>query len=752
MMPRPLAWALGSCLLLACLYPAQAATVQARSASSEAAFALGTMDGTALDEEGRIRLAPSMETIWGPEEGIVWALQPAGAESAFVALSGPGRLLRVAADREPELLFRTLDDGLITALAADGEGGVIIGLSPEGEILQIDGRDGKRLLAQTEATFIWALALAEDGTLWVGTGLPGQLLRLRPGGELESLYETGEDPVRCIAREPGGGLLVGTGGRGKVIRLTSEGDPFVLLDAEEAEIVSLAVGSDGSIYALAADGRKRPSSTQPASSDRAALEVPPVEITVRPPNGNGEEREPAKAAPAAPKKAASSRFKSTAGGVLYRLYPDGSIREIWETEREIPFAMLLLESDDLLLATGDEGRIWMIDGEGGSSKLLRIPSRQASALAHGEGGHLLIGGTTDARVVLLGPGPREEGSYLTTTVDAGGVADWGRLLWNAELPEGTRLDVKARSGNTSEADESWSDWQPIGEGSRNEGVATGLPPSRWFQARFDFYSRHERSPLLSRIEIFFQPRNRPPHVTALKVERPGIAWIRGPVQTSGRQGPLVADDLIARQVATALKRTGKSAKPIRRSFEQGVRTFSWSAEDPDGDRLRYAIEVRREGSDTWFPLVKELEDQFYSWDVRAMRDGHYRVRVVADDSRDNPDGAHRVDQRVSDAFLIDNSRPTVSEMKVKRSDGRCRVSFVAKDPGGSVISAEVALNGDEWRPVYPQDGVADSELERFEIDCGDARDPALPAARTVMVRVTDAAGNLGGELWLIPDR
>jgi hypothetical protein len=710
------------------------------------------MDGTALDEEGRIRLAPAMETIWGPEEGIVWALQSAGEESAFVALSGPGRLLRVGANREPEQLFRTLDDGLITTLAADGEGGVIFGLSPEGEVLQIDGRGGKRLLAQTGATFVWALALSEDGSLWIGTGLPGQLQRLRPGGELEMLYETGEDPVRCLAREPGGGLLIGTGGRGKVIRLSAEGDPFVLLDAEEAEIVSLAVGSDGSIYALAADGRKRPSTSKAAGGDRNAIQVPPVEITVRPPNENGEERQSAEAAPSAPKKTAQSRFKSTAGGVLYRLYPDGSTREIWETEREIPFAMVLLEGDDLLLATGDEGRIWMLDGEGGSSKLLRIRSRQASALAHGEEGRLLIGGTTDARVVLLGPGPREEGSYLTTAVDAGGVADWGRLIWDAELPEGTKLDVKVRSGNTSEADESWSDWQAIGNGTGNEGVASGLPPSRWFQARFEFYSGHERSPLLSRIEIFFQPRNRPPHVTTLKVERPGIAWIRGPVQTSARQGPLVADDLIARQVGTALKRNSKSAKPIRRSFEQGVRTFSWSAEDPDGDRLRYALEVRREGSDTWFPLVRNLEDQFYSWDVRAMRDGHYRVRVAADDARDNPDGAHRVDRRVSDAFLIDNSRPTVGEMKVKRSDGRCRVSFVARDPGGSVISAEVALNGGEWRPVYPQDGVADSELEKFEIACDGAGEPTSPPARTVMVRVTDAAGNLGGELWLIPDR
>jgi hypothetical protein len=750
-MPRTLIWAVISSLLLACILPAQAATVQARSASSEAVFALGTMEGTAIDEEGRVRLAPEMETIWGPEEGIVWAVQPAGDEGVFVALSGPGRILRVAAGREPELLYQAVDDGLVTAMVSDGEGGVIVGLSPEGQILQLDGRGGRKIVAQTDATFVWSLARADDGTLWIGTGVPGQLLRLRPRAELEMLFATGEDPVRCMALEPEGRLVIGTGGRGKVIRISDDGSPFVLLDAEEAEIVSLAAGSDGSIYALAADGRKRLSAARPKSGERIALEAPSVEITVRPPAEDDEESAAEEEKKTAPSKPESSRFKSTAGGVLYRLFPDGSTGRIWETDREIPFALALTEGGALLVATGDGGRIWMLDGEGGSSKLMRIPSRQASSLARGAGGRLLIGGTTDARVVLLGPGPRAEGSYLTSAVDAGGVADWGRLRWEAELPDGTKLAVKVRSGNTAEADDTWSEWQALGEGSHEEGIAADLPPARWFQARFDLSSQHEHSPLLNSIEIFFQPRNRPPQVTQLAVERPGIAWVQGPVQSSTRQGPVVADDPVTRQAAATLKRSNQPGNVIRRSFEQGVRTFSWQAEDPDGDRLYYSLEIRREDSDRWFPLIKDLPDQFYSWDARAMQDGHYRVRLTADDSRDNPDGAQRADHRISEAFLIDNSRPTVADLKVRRPGGACVVSFVAEDPGGSVVSAEVALDGGEWRPLYPQDGVADSALERFEFDCSDGGGRAL-APRTMMVRVADAAGNLGGEMRLIQDR
>jgi sugar lactone lactonase YvrE len=748
---RRLDWAVVSFLLLACTLPAQAAGVQARSASSEAAFALGVMDGTAIDEEGHVRLAPSLETLWGPEEGIVWAVQPAGERAAFVALSGPGRVLRVAAGRDPEPLYHALDDGLITAMVADGRGGVIIGLSPEGRLLHLDGQGGESLTAQTTAKFIWALARAADGTLWIGTGVPGQLLRLRPGSELETVFETGDDPVRCIVLEEGGRLVVGTGGRGKVIRISAEGRPFVLLDAEETEIVSLVTGPDGSIFALAADGRKRPSAAPPKGMAGVAIEAPSVAITVRPPAEDGEESQEADEQPAPPTKPQPGRFKSTAGGVLYRLLPDGSTRKIWQTDREIPFALSLMDEGKLLVATGDEGRLWMLDDDGNSSKLLRISSRQASTLARGEGGQLLIGGTTDARVELLGPGPRAQGSYLTSTVDAGGVADWGRLRWEAILPDGTKLAVKARSGNSAEADDTWSEWQALGEGAREEGVATDLPPARWFQARFDLSSRNDRSPLLSSVEIFFQPRNRSPQVTLLAVERAGIAWVRGPVQSSSRQGPLVADDPVTRQLAATLKRGSRTGNVIRRSYEQGVRTLTWKAEDADGDRLRYSLEVRREGDADWFPLVNKIEDEFFSWDVRAMQDGHYRVRLTADDSRDNPEGADRADQRISEAFLIDNSRPTVGAPKVARSGGACRVSILADDPGGSVVSAEVAFDGGSWKPVYARDGVADSASELFEFECPAEMD-AASATSTMMVRVTDAAGNLGGGMWLMKGR
>jgi sugar lactone lactonase YvrE len=726
-----------------CLTSAHAVSVQSWSASTEAGFARGTLDGTAIDEHGRVRLAPAMRTLWGPGEGIVWAVQPSGEDGAFVSLSGPARVLRIMPDGEPEVIYRAYEDSLITAMVPDGEDGVLIGVSPEGRIVRVSGIESEETIAQTEAAFVWALAEEADGTLWAGTGVPGRLLRMRPGGEPESLFDAGDDPVRCIAVHDDGTVIFGTGGHGRVVRITKDDRPFVLLDAEEAEIVSIAISADGVIYALAADGRKRPSAPKAPRAEVMPGEGHSVEITVRPPADNGEEPAPRESPPAVKAPTKTPRFKSTAGGMLYRIDPDGTVLAIWQTEREIPFAVSVTMEGELLVATGDQGRIWLLDGEGRSTKLLRIPSRQASALARsGEG--MLVGGTTDARVELLGPGPRAEGSYLSEAVDAGSTADWGRLRWVGQLPKGSWLKLYGRSGNSSEPDDTWSDWVEIGEGGGERTAASSLPPARWFQARADLSSRNGLSPLLSRVEVIYQPRNRPPQVAALLVEPPGVAWVQATPQSSSRSGPLVADDPVTRRVAQSLKRGGRAAKPIRKSFEIGARTFTWKAHDPDRDRLLYSLEIRRDGSDTWFPLATGLEEEFYSWDARAMQDGHYRIRLSAEDSPDNPNGAHRMDSMISDSFPIDNSRPAVGGFEVDDRDGDHIVRFTAEDPGGLIAAVEVSMDGGEWKPLNPVDGVADSELERYEFHCD--------AGGKLAVRVTDAAGNPGGEMWLIPGR
>ena len=104
------------------------------SASTQDEFAQGTLDGTSLDGQGRVRLAPTLDTLWGPGQGVVWAVQPAGEDAAFVAMSGPGRVLYVRGGADAETIFAAEGETLVTSMIADGPDTVVFGLSPEGTV------------------------------------------------------------------------------------------------------------------------------------------------------------------------------------------------------------------------------------------------------------------------------------------------------------------------------------------------------------------------------------------------------------------------------------------------------------------------------------------------------------------------------------------------------------------------------------------------------------------------------------------
>ena len=336
---------------------------------------------------------------------------------------------------------------------------------------------------------------------------------------------------------------------------------------------------------------------------------------------------------------------------------------------------------------------------------------------------------------------RDTGNYVTSVHDAGSVADWGRLRWEADRPAGSTVRAAVRGGNTAEPDETWSDWVPV-DGDGSAGAETGLPPTRWFQARVELApSGKGASPAIRHVELFYQPRNRRPTISEVKVEPAGVVWMHTTTQASRPLGPLVASDPVARKTVAGL-RPVSMAKPVRKLYELGARTISWSATDPEDDALRYRLDIRREGTSAWIPLAVDLKDRFFGWDARGMVDGLYRVRLVADDSPDNPEGKELEDTRKSAAFWIDNTRPSVGAPQIRHGDARVEVEFVASDPGGKVVVAEVAVDTGDWQPLAPLDGVADEADERYRlvIDLDDAVGSDGP--RTVKVRVTDAAGNV----------
>ena len=732
-------------LCLAATLPAPAAPSRAWSVSSAPGWAEGTLDGTAIDGEGRVRLGPEWRPLWGPAGGIVWDLAPSGRRVAFAALSGPARVLRLQDGAEAQTWFEGRDDEMVTAVAADPEGGVLYARSPGGTVVHLRAPGKSEVRLEAEAAYVWDLAVGRDGTIWAATGDPGLLLRKPPRGEVQTVVTGGEDPLRALALHPDGGVVAGTGRRGRVLRVDASGRASVLLDAEEDEIAALAIAPDGAVYALAARERPRArATTRRPEEPREAPAEPESPPSTDPPGGAqppeppAEEAEARSTAPPRPTTPARPTPVGATGGALYRIDPAGGSRKIWESGTEIPYDVAIGADGLPVIGTGEGGVVLRLDAQGRPVQLLRFPSDQVTAVEAAPDGTLVLGGTSDARVAALGPALSERGTYAGAAVDAGAAARWGALRWDGLLPEGARVSLEVRSGNTSEPDETWSPWVEASAAPPGASVPSRAPEGRWAQVRATLHaSRSGASPVLRAIELLYRTRNRAPHLTRLTIEPPGIVLVRTPQASPTAGAPQILDDPVTASAVPGRRSPGSP----RRSYEPGVRSFTWKADDPDGDALTFAVEVRPAVDGVWQPLATDLTDDFLSWDSRGAPDGLYEARVVARDAADNAHGEDLADEIVSEAFWVDHTRPQIGGVATScRRDARCEVSFVARDPGGRIASAEASLGGGPWRLVPPADGVDDTPEERYVL----VLEPPPRGPVTVALRVTDRAGNTAG--------
>jgi len=116
-------------------------------------------------------------------------------------------------------------------------------------------------------------------------------------------------------------------------------------------------------------------------------------------------------------------------------------------------------------------------------------------------------------------------------------------------------------------------------------------------------------------------------------------------------------------------------------------------------------------------------------------DGLYVVRVQASDERANPPERALDFALESSPLLVDNRPPEVVDLQAKLP----QVSGRARDAASNITEIEYAVDGGEWRPVAPADGVFDDPNEPFAF-----RLPALaPGAHAVTVRAWDRADNVG---------
>jgi hypothetical protein len=700
-------------------------------AATQADFLRGDVDQLSIDEHGRLTLGPELTRIHDTGVPFVWTALAAADGAMLLGTGNDGKVIRV--DRNGQgAVFYDSSEMEVHALAAAPAGAIYVGTSPDGRIYKVDAKGQATTFFDPDDKYIWSLAVDRAGNVFAATGDKGTVYKISPDGKGEKFFATKAMHAVSMAFDANNQLLVGTGSPGRVFRVDGAGKGFLLLDTTYQEVHAVRVDPQGVIYAAAQSSR----SSGGGSDDRNdPPPPPPVAPTI--PNVSTE------ITFAVADAQASGQSSSTPGGsagrgptgAVYRVQADGLWDEVWAPKDDAPYDVAIEPDGALLVATGAKGKIFRLSGEPVRAVLLtRVPAQQATLIARAnDRTHIVT--ANPGLLMALSPSRATRGTYESDVRDARFVSTWGVIGWRASVPAGAKVEVFSRSGNTKTPDDAWSEW--AGPYANAEGSPITSPKARYLQWRA-VLTGTSASPVLTSVTAAFLPRNIRPQVTSITVHPPGVVFQKpfssGETEIAG----LEDDSPDRRGGSSSAANPGGSPALGRRTYQKGLQTFVWKAEDENGDELTHAVFYRREGETSWRQLKNDLRDTLYVWDTSSVPNGTYVIRVVASDSKANPVDTALAGDMESSSFEIDNLSPTVSIGAIRRDGTRFVVAADVRDGDSPVSRVEYSLDAQRWQPAFPRDGILDGRHESFEI-----RLDADSSGRTLVLRATDALGNVG---------
>lgn len=721
--------ALVSCLAMAA-GAAMAAQPQFWRIEGAREFLDGTTEGLSVDSAGRVRLAPVSRPLYDPEVPFVWCLARDAKGALYAGSGNDGKVFKVEGGKGT--LFFDAAELEVHALAVGPDGKLYVGTSPDGKVYAVDAAGKATTFYDPTDKYIWALVFDRSGNLLVATGADGKIHRVDRQGKAQVLFTSAETHITALTLDAAGNVYAGSAPSGILYRIDAAGKVFVLHDSPYREVKALDLGKDGSLYAAVVDGKER-------EDGRAPTPLPPVppgptptaEVTV---TENFALIAPQAGAPtpiATPRPPEPLRTGGPKGAVL-RVLPSGEVDVLWSSADETPHS-LVVTTDGVLVGTGNKGKIYRIHNDRTWAMLCTFPADQATALLRGPSDSVAVATSNPGKVHLLEPTAGARGSFVSKVKDTDTVSAWGQIRWESSAPSGGQVEVQTRSGNTASPDSTWSDWSlPHVRGS---GEPINSERARFLQVKATLVGKDGASPVLDSITSAYLQRNLRPQVTSITVHPPGEVFqkplsISGETEILGLDAPPVSE----RPGAPARGPLPAATSYSRKLYQRGIQTFSWKAEDPNGDNLLYEVSYRRITDTRWRLLRKGLTEAVLAWDTSTVPNGRYVIRVTVSDSPSNPESLALTSEKESDPFDVDNTPPTVSLILVPPSTVRA----VVKDDSSLVRKAEYSIDGGRWQEVHPVDGINDEMEETYEISVANL---GSPGPHVIVVRGTDLLGN-----------
>jgi hypothetical protein len=720
---------------------ASAATTTTWEMNTYQDFLRGRFNGVSLDRDGRLTLAPKLDTVFSSGQPAIWSIARAPDGSLYLGAGHRGRVYRIAPSGASELLW-TADQPEVFAVAVDAAGAVYAATSPDGKLFRI--RNGKATeVFAPKAKYIWSLAIGKDGAIYVGTGEPGAIYRIAPNGESELYYDTGQSHVTALALDAQGRLLAGTEPNGILYRISAKDKAFVLYDANLPEIRSIVPMPDGTIYAAALGGslasRAGAAAQTQSSTISTTVTAPATSITVTESGAQaGAEIKPksdtSKAVVQSSVQAATPasqvvEIQGVDKSAIYRINPDSTVETLWSSKEENVYDIIARPGGELLFGTDAQGRIYRLGADRKPAMIAQTSEGEATRLI--ESGSGVLATTAEAgKLLRLSDVSAASGSYESPVHDSGAIARWGRLTWREN---GGKVAMRTRSGNSARPDKTWSEWSAALTDARSSLIQS--PNARYIQWRAELAGA---GAAVENVSIAYLPQNTPPIVRSITVSTQAASAAVQKAASAAQAASAAAYSITVTDTGETSTSSGTPTQTLSRNGGSQIQ-ITWQADDQDGDHLAYALYFRGEDEHDWKLLRTNMSENSLLLDGDVLADGRYYFRVVASDRPSNAAAQAREADLVSSPVLIDNTPPVVTLSAARRVNARVEIDADVADQTSPLRRCEYSVDAGPWMPVEAADGVTDSPREQFHISI----DKLRAGEHLIVVRAYDTAGNAG---------
>ncbi|MGJ3242686.1 MAG: hypothetical protein ACFE0O_07025 [Opitutales bacterium] len=693
------------------------------------AFEAADLEGLSIDQDGIIRPATALgEGILLPES-LVWDALFGPDGHLFLATGPQGTVHRLKPGEPAETVF-TPEEVFVRSLAFGADGQLYVGVGPGARVYRVSpdpqaGQDPVSVVLDAAGTYVWDMRFGPEGRhLFVATGSPAAVYRVdteQPAARSrpEPFFQPGQDHAYALAHEADGSLLVGTGPGGYVFRVDPDGSARALFDLPADEIAGILPRPDGSawvgVYAAGSSNGGRGESSAPS------------------PGGIGLPSPTAEGAGSAPSGSSADAARNGSGGALYAIDPSGFAERFWVAPGEGLYGMEATPEGDVLVGVGREGRIYRVGGRDDWSLLQTLPAGGAvTAWATDEAGATWAFSSNPARLYQLTSGGKVTGRLTSEPLDAGQPVEWGALhvkTLAGPAPQ-NGLALETRSGNTPEPDDTWTVFSPLSEDGRIRS-----PVGRYLQLRADWATD---GPAVRSFDAFYRLPNQAPVVRKIRAVP---ALLEPRPNTANRNSVPLKKLLEEADPRTALA-DPKPSPQLQILREDGAMTLVWEVIDPNGDRLRYDLDLRGPGLDSaWLPVARDLDTPLFGFTLNGLADGFYQARVSATDARDQPESEALTGVGQSSPFLIDGTPPSLTT-RLDNSGEEPVLVIETRDAFGVVTYLHAIVDGAKPVRLLPEDGLHDQLTETFRLP--------VEGVSSVLLEAYDQNGNAGLLTWRAP--